>query len=198
MCPLPMGFKDLVERVRPASQLATCLALGESVLLPTDTVPAIASQPAAAASVWKLKRRPADKPLILMGADLTQLINTLGAPWRQEWICEAESCWPGAVTLVLPIAGNITDFLHPGGQSLGLRVCACDQARQLLRLSGPLATTSVNLSGHPPATNAMEAADLFPALSLLGPLPWASGSGQASEVKVWLPQGGWNVIRKGL
>jgi hypothetical protein len=74
-------------------------------------------------------------------------------------------------------------------------------ARALLRLSGPLATTSANRSGEAAATCAREAAALFPALALLAPIPWAPGSGQASTVLAWnaAPEAGdgsrWRVLR---
>jgi L-threonylcarbamoyladenylate synthase len=177
------------------------LEAGEAVLFPTDTLPALACRPDAAALLWRLKQRPADKPLILMGADLPQLIAVLGVPWQEAWLERARRCWPGAFTLVLPLTGALTAHLHPGGTSLGLRVPACERARELLRLSGPLATTSANRSGQPPATTAAEAARQFPALALLEPLPWPPGSGQASTVLAWRGEGGggdpWTVLRSG-
>jgi L-threonylcarbamoyladenylate synthase len=183
------------------ADLARCLAAGEAVLFPTDTLPALACRPAAAALLWRLKQRPADKPLILMGADLPQLIAVLGVPWQEAWLEQARRSWPGAVTLVLPVTGALTDHLHPGGTSLGLRVPACEPARELLRLSGPLATTSANRSGQPPATTATEAAYQFPGLALLEPLPWPPGSGQASTVLAWRGEecsdGPWAVLRPG-
>ncbi len=183
------------------ADLARCLAAGEAVLFPTDTLPALACRPAAAALLWRLKQRPADKPLILMGADLPQLIEVLGVPWQEAWLEQARRSWPGAVTLVLPITGALTDHLHPAGASLGLRVPACERARELLRLSGPLATTSANRSGKPPATTAAEAAHQFPGLALLEPLPWPPGSGQASTVLAWQGEehgvAPWAVLRSG-
>jgi L-threonylcarbamoyladenylate synthase len=185
------------------AELAGRLAAGEAALFPTDTLPALAACPGAAAQIWQLKARPADKPLILMGADLPQLVAFLGVPWQEAWLDKARRCWPGAVTLVLPITGPITGHLHPGGTSLGLRVPACGRALELLRLTGPLATTSANLSGQPPATTALEAAAQFPGLALLDPLPWPEGSGQASTVLAWrgTAEGGvgaaWEVLRSG-
>ena len=40
------------------------LRAGGAALLPTDTLPALASMPEQAAQIWRLKRRPQDKPLI--------------------------------------------------------------------------------------------------------------------------------------
>ena len=183
------------------AELAVHLRSGGAAVFPTDTLPALAARPEAAHLLWRRKARPAHKPLILMGADLTQLQDTLGHPWHESWLEQARSGWPGALTLVLPLAGAVAEALHPGGASLGLRVPDCERARELLRHSGPLATTSANRSGEPPVRDAMEAARLFPELPCLGPLPWPPGSGQASTVLAWEAQaaGGerWRVLRAG-
>ena len=191
-----------MKRILDAAALAERLAAGEAALLPTDTLPALAAMPRSAGLLWELKRRPADKPLILMGASLKQLQELLKVPWRQEWLHRARSAWPGATTLVLPIEGPLCEALNPGGRSLGLRVPASPQACELLRLSGPLATTSANRSGAAAALDADQASLAFPELALLGPLPWPCGSGRASEVLAWREpsrqgEDPWSVLRSG-
>ena len=184
-------------QVLPAAALSRRLARGQPCLFPTDTVPALAARPDAVEQLWILKDRPAGKPLILMGADVDQLQGAVGGGWLEPWLEQAERCWPGPVTLVLPIASPLTQALHPGGASLGLRVPACPMALDLLRLSGPLATTSVNRSGEPSALTAEDAAGCFPDLCRLGPVPWPPGSGTASTVLEWDGQGGWRTLRPG-
>lgn len=206
-----MNNLHLAPALAPAD-LAAHLLAGGAVLFPTDTLPALAALPQQAALLWQLKARPADKPLILMGADLRQLRQLLqppaSPPWPEAWLEKARRCWPGAVTLVLPIEGKITDSLNPGGSSLGLRVPDCGLARQLLRCTGPLATTSVNRSGEPAALDAAGAAARFPGLPRLAPLPWPAGSGHASTVLAWQPSqsaampqwsshGEWRLLRSG-
>ena len=191
----------LEQRLLTAPDMAAHLAAGGAALLPTDTLPALAVAPGHAARIWSLKQRPADKPLILMGADLEQLVALLAIPWAEAWLQAATSHWPGAVTLVLPLPGALTERLHPGGSSLGLRVPGCPLIRDLLRLSGPLATSSANRSGQPAALDAPEAAAQFADLPLLGPLPWPPASGQASSVWQWQGDGDpaqpWRVLRPG-
>lgn len=191
--------------------LAAHLRSGGAALFPTDTLPALAAVPRAASTLWALKARPADKPLILMGADLAQLREALGHPWTADWLQMAMAVWPGAVTLVLPLPGTIAEQLHPGGATLGLRVPACERARGLLRCTGPLATTSANRSGEDPIRDPDGAARVFPELPCLGPLPWPPGSGQASTVLAWCSEGAagdqpqgpapfqqpWRVLRAG-
>ena len=191
-----------MSRVLDAEALSARLAAGEAVIFPTDTLPALACSPSVAPLLWRLKCRPPDKPLILMGADLDQLVGLLGVPWRSEWLEQAHRCWPGATTLVLPIAGPLVEVLNPGGASLGLRVPAAPLAWDLLRRSGPLATTSANPSGDSPAIDAAQAAAAFPGLALLAPLPWPPGSGAPSRVLAWREPADsvsddWQVLRPG-
>lgn len=192
--------------VLAAPELALRLQAGAVALMPTDTLPALAARPEHAGQIWALKARPAHKPLILMAADLEQLHAVLGRPWRREWLELAERGWPGALTLVLPARGAWVPWLHPGGRDLGLRIPACPQARDLLRLSGPLATTSANASGQPAATSAAQARQVFPDLPVLAPLPWPEAAGQASTVLAWRDgqgqdegqgQGRWKLLRAG-
>lgn len=191
----------LAARLLEAPAMAAHLRAGGAALLPTDTLPALAVHPEQAGRIWTLKQRPPDKPLILMGADLAQLQTLLAIPWQQAWQEAADRHWPGAVTLVLPIRGPFTDLLHPGGTSLGLRVPACEPMRELLRQSGPLATSSANRSGQPSALDAAQAAAQFPELPLLAPLPWPLASGRASSVWRWqgdqVPGDPWQVLRPG-
>ena len=176
-------------QVLAADELADRLVAGSAALFPTDTVPALAACPGAAAQLWQLKQRPARKPMILMGADAEALFAALGQPIAPQWRAMAERCWPGAVTLVLPARGALAQALHGEvdgeGASLGLRIPACPEALALLRRSGPLATTSANRSHEPPCRTAEAAAALFAAIPLLGPLPWPGGSGQPSSVLAW-------------
>ncbi len=194
-----MTSARLQHQVCPPHELAARLLAGEAGLMPTDTLPALAAMPRHAAQIWELKRRPQEKPLILMGACIEQLQPLLGLPWKSEWLALAGRGWPGALTLVLPAQGPLAEALNPGRGSLGLRIPACAAARELLQLTGPLATTSANPSGEPAATTAAEAAACFPQLALLGPLPWPPASGQASTVLAWAGAGAgaWQLLRSG-
>lgn len=200
MDPLPASGSSLPFTLGPAA-LAEHLARGGATVFPTDTLPALASQPLAAAQIWRLKQRPEGKPLILMGADAEPLFAALHQPLQPAWLEMAGRCWPGAVTLVLPASGPIVEALQPSapqqGISLGLRIPACAPALDLLRRTGPLATTSANRSGEPPCRTPAEVAAVFSGLPILAPLPWPSMAGQASTVLRWHPGDGWEVLRRG-
>ena len=179
------------------SVLAERLMAGAVAVIPTDTVAGLAALPAFAEQIWSLKRRPADKPLILMGASESSLFQHVDPRCREESSTLAKLHWPGALTLVLPAFGSIVQQLNPGGDTLGLRIPASPLACKLLRLTGPLATSSANPAGHEPASSLDEAASMFPTLPKLGPAPWPLQSGRASTVVRWLGPGSWQVLRQG-
>ncbi len=178
-------------------ELASVLKRGEPVLLPTDTVPALASIPDKASVLWSLKRRPSNKPFVLMGATHEELFAFASSFALKDATSIARSYWPGALTMVLPARGPIVDMLNPGGSTLGMRVPDCNLTRSLLQVSGPLATTSANHAGEPSSLTAHQASDCFPELSLLGPTPWPKCSRLASSVIAWESEGGWKLLRKG-
>ncbi|BEV36114.1 L-threonylcarbamoyladenylate synthase [Synechococcus sp. M16CYN] len=179
------------------TSLVRHLQASEVVIIPTDTLPGLAVLPEYAQRIWEFKQRPADKPLILMGATADALLCEVDPVCYDDARALAEQHWPGALTLVLPAQGNYVDHLNPGGVNLGCRLPACSMTRELLTLSGPLATSSANLSGKPAATNAFEAAQWFPAVAQLGPQPWPLHSGQASTILIWTGLHRWHVARHG-
>ena len=180
-----------------AAKLAQRLKQGEAAIFPTDTLPALASLPEHAGQLWALKQRPQHKPVILMAASGPELWRWLEVDPLPAWLKLADRYWPGALTLVLPAASRLVEPLHPGGNSIGVRVPACEQALALLQLSGPLATTSANRSGEAPCLSPEEAAQRFPQVPQLGPVPWPQPSGEASTVLRWLETGSWEVLRQG-
>lgn len=175
----------------------THLRAGGAALLPTDTLPALVAVPEQAAQIWRLKKRPQDKPLILMGADVEGLLCHVSPAARADASFLAQRHWPGALTLVLPAFSPVAEALNPGVTTLGLRIPACKAMLDLLRCSGPLATTSANVSGEPSSRTEIEAARAFPDLPLLSPIPWPAPSCQASSVIAWRGPQGWHWLRRG-
>ena len=70
--------------VLAATDLAMRLRAGEAAVIPTDTLPGLAVLPDHAQTLWRLKRRPADKPLILMGASVNDLLHEVAVPCHRE------------------------------------------------------------------------------------------------------------------
>ena len=55
--------------------LASKLKKGSLALFPTDTVPALCACPEFSEKIWNIKKRPLNKPLILMGGCLDDLFE---------------------------------------------------------------------------------------------------------------------------
>lgn len=137
------------------AEAARLLARGEVIAFPTDTVyglAALASDAAARDRIYEIKRRPAEKALIAMAPEVESFAPLVELTPAARML--AERWWPGPLTLVLPArAGQ-----EP---TLGVRIPDHALALALLREVGaPLATTSANLSGAPPAMTPEEAARL--------------------------------------
>ncbi len=177
--------------------LAKLIEAGSPVLMPTDTLPALAVRPSFAEKVWRIKQRPKEKPLILMGASPEDLFEVVSQVAIADAWAMANSYWPGALTLVLPASGAVVDALNPGRSSIGMRIPDSLIAKEFLKISGPLATTSANLAGERPSFTANDAAACFPDLPLLGPIPWPKSSCQASTLISWQEEGCWQLLRKG-
>ena len=137
----------------PISQAIAATRRGELIVFPTDTVYGIAAAPndaGATARVFEAKRRPRDLTLpILVGSlDDARAVGELDD--RAERL--AAALWPGPLTLVVPRTARSAPWKLGGDDaSVGVRIPAHPLARAVLG-AGPLATTSANRSGEPPAT----------------------------------------------
>ncbi|MEM6867986.1 MAG: L-threonylcarbamoyladenylate synthase [Cyanobacteria bacterium P01_C01_bin.121] len=171
------------------------------VSFPTDTVPALAARAEHAALIYAAKQRPPEKPLILMGASLEDLLPYIEGTFREieTWKSQTEKHWPGQLTLVLPASDRTPANLNPTNTgTLGIRVPDHPIALQLLKQTGPLATTSTNRSGHPPLTTAAAIDQAFPNALTLAPEHYSASatSGQPSTVAKWTSPG-WQILRQG-
>ncbi len=184
-------------RFHSSSTLADLLSKGSPAIFPTDTLPALAASPEFSRQIFKLKKRTLAKPLILMGSCLEDVFQASSASAKDDALLMAEKYWPGPLTMVLPASGSLVDSLNPGGQTIGIRVPNCSMTKKLLSKSGPLATTSANMSGQNPIFLIEELMECFPKVPFLAPMNWPESSGLASTVIAWKGIGHWQLLRRG-
>lgn len=136
---------------------AEILQKGGLVAFPTETVYGLganALDPEAVKGIFRVKRRPADNPLIVHVTGLEQ-VGELVKNIPPEAARLAEHFWPGPLTLVLPKKELVPEIITAGLSSVAVRVPAHALALKLLRTVGiPLAAPSANLSGRPSPTTA--------------------------------------------
>jgi len=140
------------------------LRAGELVAFPTETVYGLganAQHAAAVQTIFAVKGRPADHPLI---------VHIDSARFLHRWAREvpaaaarlAERFWPGPLTLVLPRAPEVLDLVTGGQDSVAVRVPAHPMAQQLLTaFGGGIAAPSANRYGHVSPTRAEHVREEF-------------------------------------
>lgn len=138
---------------------AESVTRGEVICVPTDTVYGIGADPFSYDAVTALltaKSRTRAMPPPVLVADVDQarsLVSTL----PDSALMLIERYWPGALTIVLPAREELGWDLGETNGTVALRMPDSDVTRELLREAGPLAVTSANMTGQPPATTAPEA-----------------------------------------
>jgi tRNA threonylcarbamoyl adenosine modification protein (Sua5/YciO/YrdC/YwlC family) len=140
--------------------LISLLAAGEVCIIPTDTVYGVVgklSSPEAVAKIYQLKQRDLDKPV---GTILAASIAQVAALTTNSALKLAAEFWPGPTSVIVP-ADESFAYAHKGELSLAVRIPSDPILRALLVQTGPLASSSANLQGQPPATTAAEAERYF-------------------------------------
>ena len=170
---------------------------GLPIIFQTDTLPAIGCLPNFSEIIYKTKKRDIKKPLILMGSDIFQFNDFVHESALDDFRCMASMYWPGPLTIIIPITEKSKSFLSSNNSTLGLRIPNSTIAKFLIKESGPLLTSSANLSGIPTATSAKEISIDLPNVDILGPVPWEKCSGKASTIISWVNYRKWKIIRKG-
>ena len=137
----------MTSEVRRAAQI---LRAGGLVAFPTETVYGLGADAAnaqAVAKLYKVKRRPADHPVIVHFADPEKAFA-----WARDVPGAARKLaakfWPGPLTLILKRSALAKDFVTGGQDTVGLRVPAHPVAHELLEnFGGGVAAPSANRFG---------------------------------------------------
>ena len=170
---------------------------GLPIIFPTDTLPAIGCLPKFSNIIYEFKKRDRNKPLILMGSEQKHLIDYVHESAKEDYENIASKYWPGALTIVIPASEKQTVNLTSNDLTIGLRIPNSYMAQSLLRETGPLLTSSANISGFKGSITVEGIALDFPSVKILGPIPWEKSSGKASTIIVWKKSGNWRLIREG-
>jgi tRNA threonylcarbamoyl adenosine modification protein (Sua5/YciO/YrdC/YwlC family) len=149
------------QRTEGLAAAARAVKAGQLVVLPTDTVYGIGCDAFSAAAVRSLlaaKQRGPDMPVpVLVGSWSTIDGLVVGVPKAARDLIEA--FWPGGLSIVLPHAPSLTWDLGSTKGTVMLRMPLHPVALELLRDVGPMAVSSANVSGQPPAASAAQAQD---------------------------------------
>ncbi|AHK32804.1 Uncharacterized protein Pd630_LPD05610 [Rhodococcus opacus PD630] len=141
------------------SAAKNALKAGRLVVLPTDTLYGIgadAFDSEAVAALLRAKGRGRDMPVpVLVGSWNT--IDGLVYSVRPQTRDLIRAFWPGGLSLVVEQAPSLAWDLGDTRGTVMLRMPLHPVALELLREVGPLAVSSANVSGRPPATTVEDA-----------------------------------------
>jgi tRNA threonylcarbamoyl adenosine modification protein (Sua5/YciO/YrdC/YwlC family) len=130
--------------------------------IPTETVYGIGVNPYsqnAVDNLFKIKEREDNKPISLLIHSFAEL-HKLNV--KTEIPEVVELYWPGPLTIVVEINDPFPAGIGTSNpNSVGIRVPENSLAIELLKLTGPLAVTSANISGNDEANNHIEAEQIF-------------------------------------
>lgn len=148
----------------PVEPLREVLARGGLLAIPTESSYGLAADPRnpdGVAAVYRIKGRGTDKPLPVVVADLGQLAG-LGIDPDLPILKRLSDCWPGPLTVILPVEKESPLPAAAGGSTLAIRIPGHDGLRSLLAgLGHGLTATSANRSGGAPIVDPDGAAALL-------------------------------------
>ena len=130
---------------------------GGLVAFPTDTVYGLGGSVfngSAIDGIYQAKNRPREKSIPILIGDIDDLVKVSGDV-PEIALKLAARFWPGPLTLVIPKRPDLPKQVS-STESVGVRMPDYLMARILLRLAGPMAVTSANLSGQASPSTAEE------------------------------------------
>jgi len=139
---------------------ADILKHGGLVAFPTDTVYGLATLPFKVEYVERLytaKGRNSERAIAILLGDLSQ-ISQVTPEMGKMAMKLARRFWPGPLTLIVPRLPQLPSVLS-SNLTIGVRIPDHPVALSLLKLVGPLAVTSANLSGNANANTAQQVLD---------------------------------------
>lgn len=141
-------------------QTAIILRQGGVVAYPTEAVYGLGCDPLNEQAVNRLlaiKQRPIGKGLILLGADLEQLLPFIRLSARQQQ--QLQQHWPLATTYLIRSSEHTPAWVRGDHDKVAVRVSHHPVASQLARLAGSaLISTSANHHGQPSCRHAEQVA----------------------------------------
>ena len=152
---------DASVRGAALTSAAHCVASGQLVVLPTDTVYGVGADAFDTAAINDLlaaKGRGRDMPVPVLVGSWTTIEGLTSSVSQRTWDL-IEAFWPGGLTLVVEEAPSLAWDLGDARGTVAIRMPLHPVAIELLEQTGPMGVSSANRSGQPAALTAAEAQD---------------------------------------
>jgi L-threonylcarbamoyladenylate synthase len=141
----------------------TAVRAGELIVLPTDTVYGLGSDAFDGAAVARLlaakgRGREMPPPVLVASAVTLDALATQVPDFARTLV---DHYWPGPLTIIVRQQASLQWDLGETRGTVAVRMPDHQTTLELLARTGPLAVSSANVTGQPPATNADMAADML-------------------------------------
>lgn len=138
----------------------SALKNGQLIIAKTDTIYGIlvaANSKKAVEKLYAVKRRPLDKPVIILAANIDDIPNlTPSTKCKYQEISKNRP-----TTIITKVSPDFLPYLPRNGGTLAFRVVPESPLAELIRTVGLLVAPSANPSGEEPAKNVIEAINYF-------------------------------------
>lgn len=168
---------------------------GGTVIYPTETVYGIgasALDEACIKKVFEVKRRPSGMPLTIAVSSFEMLEEV--ARVSDEEMALMRKILPGPVTFLVRRRSTVPLSLTAGSPLVGIRFPDHEIAMKLIEGSGPITSTSANISGSPPP---VDYSDIDPAVAKSVDLVMNGGRCRYGEPSTLVDLEKREVLRKG-
>jgi len=155
--------------IKNREEIIKVLEDGGVITYVTDTVWGLGCLPnnkKAVEKIYEIKKREAQKPLILMSNEVYNLLDYV-APIPKVGQILIKKYFPGALTVVTDKSEKTPDYITSGMATVGIRVPDNEVFREICEIipGHVLATTSANLSHQPSAKTYSQALENMSALA---------------------------------
>ena len=150
---------DVTVRNGALSSATHCVQSGQLVVLPTDTVYGIGADAFDSTAVGDLlaaKGRGRDMPVPVLVGSWSTIEGLASTVSTRTWDL-VEAFWPGGLTLIVEQAPSLSWDLGDARGTVAVRMPLHPVAIELLERTGPMAVSSANRTGQPPALTALQA-----------------------------------------
>lgn len=152
----------MTQIVTDFSQIAS-IPPGTIFACPTDTVyglSCLVDDIEAVAKIRSLKDRGVAQPLLVLISSLDDL-RKFGIRFSEKHVQFLHTIWPGPVSVECAFSNSAYEHISGEGY-FGVRMPHRSDLCAFIKKFGPIISTSANLHGEPPATNASAVLTYFP------------------------------------
>ncbi len=144
--------------------IAGFLKAGKTIVYPTDTIYGLgcsASEKSAIDKIYRLKKRTAGKPLLVLISDFKMLEKYFKTDKKQR--AYLRKIWPGKVSVILNKKKVLPDYVSAGMASAAVRLPKSGFLTKMIKeLNRPVVSTSLNQSGREPLSRVDRLDKYFP------------------------------------